>query len=91
MAYDKIKALADNITAIETAMSLQQRNERPTDNEKSVLASYTGFGGIKDVLGLGTAQPQSEDVSELTAKLTSLIGDYSGFLMKNCVRTQSAE
>ena len=79
MAYDKIKALADNITAIETAMSLQQRNERPTDNEKSVLASYTGFGGIKDVLGLGTTQPQSEDVSELTAKLTSIIGDYSGF------------
>ena len=79
MAYDKIKALADNVAAIETAMSLHNRNERPTENEKTVLASYTGFGGIKDVLGLGTAQPQSEDVSELTAKLTSLIGGYPGF------------
>ena len=79
MAYDKIKALADNVAAIETAMSLHNRNERPTENEKTVLASYTGFGGIKDVLGLGTAQPQSEDVSELTGKLTSLINGYSGF------------
>lgn len=79
MAYDKIKALADNVAAIETAMSLHNRNERPTENEKSVLASYTGFGGIKDVLGIGMAQPQSDDVSELTAKLTSLIDGYPGF------------
>lgn len=88
MAYDKIKALADNVAAIETAMSLHNRNERPTENEKSVLASYTGFGGIKDVLGIGMAQPQSDDVSELTAKLTSLIDGYPGFPTRGCERTQ---
>ena len=79
MAYNKLKALLANIEAIETAMSVRSENRRPTAEEKEKLLLYSGFGGIKDVLNLGTDNPVPDEMSEPLHRLQTLITGYPGF------------
>lgn len=50
MTYNKKQALAANITAIKTALSVQAANRRATPEEIQLLNQYTGFGGLKCIL-----------------------------------------
>lgn len=79
MAYNKEKALMANVYAIETAMSLHKNGLRPTDAQKAVLYEYSGFGGIKDILNIGTDKPIPEEIAELLLKLQEIIANYPGF------------
>lgn len=55
MGYNKLTSLSANIKAIETAVAIRTQGRTATQEEKQVLAQYSGFGGIKDVL-LGYGQ-----------------------------------
>lgn len=57
MGYNKLTSLSANIKAIETAVAIHSQGRTATQEEKQVLAQYSGFGGIKDVLDLGTDKP----------------------------------
>jgi hypothetical protein len=50
MAYNKKVHLRANIDAIKTAFTLERENRRATDLEKKILARYSGFGAIKEIL-----------------------------------------
>ena len=50
MGYNKLTSLSANIKAIETAVAIHSQGRTATQEEKQVLAQYSGFGGIKDVL-----------------------------------------
>ena len=76
MSYNKLKSLVANVEAIATAMKIRIDNRQATDEEKEVLSRYSGFGGIKDVLNIGTENTVSDDVAESIRKLQDLIGAY---------------
>ena len=64
MSYSKLKSLVANVEAIATAMKVRIDDRQATDEEKEVLSRYSGFGGIKDVLNIGTEHTVSDDVAE---------------------------
>ena len=76
MSYSKLKSLVANVEAIAKAMKVRIDDRQATDEEKEVLSRYSGFGGIKDVLNIGTEHTVSDDVAEPIRKLQDLIGAY---------------
>ncbi|MFR2223784.1 MAG: N-6 DNA methylase [Bacteroides xylanisolvens] len=76
MSYNKLKSLEANVEAIATAMKIRIDNRQATDEEKEVLSRYSGFGGIKEVLNIGTEHIVSDDVAEPIRKLQDLIDTY---------------
>ena len=76
MSYSKLKSLVANVEAIATAMKVRIDDRQATDEEKEVLSRYSGFGGIKEVLNIGTEHTVSDDVAEPIRKLQDLIGAY---------------
>lgn len=79
MAYNKSNVLSANIKAIETAMRLHISGEKPSQEEKDLISGFSGFGGIKDVLNIGTDKPMSDEMSEQLQNLQRIIAEYPGF------------
>ncbi|WP_443897951.1 N-6 DNA methylase [Paraprevotella clara] len=69
MSYNKLQSLVANVEAVETAVKIHGQGRTATADEKEILARYSGFGGIKDVLNIGTAKPIPD---ELTAPMNRL-------------------
>lgn len=78
MGYNKLTSLSANIKAIETAVAIHSQGRTATQEEKQVLAQYSGFGGIKDVLDLGTDKPLDKGVSELLYRLLDALRTLAG-------------
>ena len=76
MSYNKLKSLVANVEALATAMKIRIDDRQATDEEKEVLSRYSGFGGIKDVLSIGTEHTVSNDVAEHIHRLQDLIEAY---------------
>lgn len=64
MSYNKLKSLVANVDAVETAVKIHVQGRTATEEEKEILSRYSGFGGIKDVLSIGTAKPLPEELTE---------------------------
>ena len=79
MSYNKLKALAANVEAIETAMKIRVQGRQATPEEKEILSRYSGFGGIKEVLNIGTDKPVSGDIKKTLQRLQELIDAYPHF------------
>ena len=69
MSYDKLQSLADNVAAIETAAAIKAQGRTAAEDEKKTLALYSGFGGIKEVLNIGTDIPMPGEMVELMNRL----------------------
>lgn len=69
MNYNKLQSLAANVTAIETAVAIKAQGRKATEDEKRILALYSGFGGIKEVLNIGTEVPIPGDMAEQMNRL----------------------
>lgn len=78
MSYNKLTSLLANIKAIETAAAIRTQGRKATQEEKQILVQYSGFGGIKDVLDLGTDKPLDEGVSELLTRLLDALRTLAG-------------
>ena len=76
MSYNKLKSLVANVEAIETAMKIQVQGRQATAEEKEILSRYSGFGGIKEVLNIGTDKPIGGDMQEPIQRLQELINAY---------------
>ena len=57
MSYNKLKALEGNIEAISTALAIHEERRNATTAERETLSKFTGCGGIKEVLSIGTGTP----------------------------------
>lgn len=57
MSYNKLKALEGNIEAISTALAIHEERRNATTAERETLSKFTGCGGIKEVLSIGTDTP----------------------------------
>ena len=79
MSYNKLKSLVANVEAIETAMKIQVQGRQATAEEKEILSRYSGFGGIKEVLNIGTDKPIGGDMKEPIQRLQELINAYPHF------------
>ncbi len=73
MNYNKLKSLVANVEAIETAMKIHGQGRTATSEEKEVLARYSGFGGIKEVLNIGTDKPVPDELAEPLARLQEVL------------------
>lgn len=79
MSYNKLKSLVANVETIETAMKIQVQGRQATAEEKEILSRYSGFGGIKEVLNIGTDKPIGGDMQEPIQRLQELINAYPHF------------
>ena len=50
MAYNKLEKLQDNLQAITIALSVEREGRQATEEEKTALRKYSGFGGLKFIL-----------------------------------------
>ena len=79
MSYNKLKALVANVEAVKTAMQIHVQGRQATPEEKETLSLYSGFGGIKEVLNIGTDKPVGGDMAEPIRQLQELIDTYPHF------------
>lgn len=79
MSYNKLKALVANVEAIKTAMQIRIQGRQATSEEKETLSRYSGFGGIREVLNIGTDKPIGGDMAEPIRQLQELIDTYPHF------------
>lgn len=72
MAYNKLKALQQNIAAIKTAWTIVDNMDIPNQEEREIMEKYSGFGGIKEVLLLDRfiEVETDEDEYALTLEMT---------------------
>ena len=73
MIYSKLTSLTANIEAIETAAKLFPLSRTASEAEKQILSKFTGFGGIKDVLNIGTSQPVPDNMKESFIRLQDVL------------------
>lgn len=74
-----MKALTANVEAIETAMKIHVQGRQATAQEKEILSLYSGFGGIKEVLNIGTEKPVGGGMEKPIQRLQELIDTYPHF------------
>lgn len=60
MSYNKKTHLRQNIDAIKLAFQLEKEHKTASPEERDILASYSGFGGIKAILN---SVDKPEDIS----------------------------
>lgn len=77
MAYNKLKSLEDNVRAIETALTVLSQKRKATEPEKETLSLYSGFGGIKEVLNLGTENSIPQSMEETANRLLVSLRKFS--------------
>jgi hypothetical protein len=81
MAYNKRVHLRANIDAIKTAFILERENRQATAGEKEILAGYSGFGAIKEIL----------DPLPTNGSANPLINELHAVLRKNSINTISTD
>ena len=79
MSYDKLKSLIANVNAIETAMAVRLEKRKATPTEKETLSLYSGFGGIKEILEIGSERTVSGEMAEQIKRLENLVSTYPNF------------
>lgn len=78
MSYNKLTSLVANVEAIETAVKILSQGRTATENEKEKLSLYSGFGGIKEILNIGTDKPVPQELNEPIARLLNTLSDFVG-------------
>ncbi|NCB08676.1 MAG: hypothetical protein EOM73_10980, partial [Bacteroidia bacterium] len=93
MAYNKKLHLRANIDAIKTAFTLEQKNRLSTVGEKEILARYSGFGAIKEILdplpANGSANPLINELHKVLSENTRDEKEYKRYFegLKNSILT----
>lgn len=93
MAYNKNVHLRANIDAIKTAFTLDQENRQATAREREILAAYSGFGAIKDILDSiptkGAANPLITELHDVLKENTGDEKEYKRLFdgLKNSILT----
>ncbi|MCR2031603.1 N-6 DNA methylase [Alistipes timonensis] len=72
MAYNKKAHLRQNIEALKTAFALEREQRPATAPEREILAAYSGFGAIKEVLEPPKNRP-GDDMDALISELHEII------------------
>ena len=78
MGYDKLTSLMANVEAIETAVNIYVQGRTATTDEKEILSRYSGFGGIKEVLNIGTDNPVTDNMAEPLNRLEKALRTWTG-------------
>ena len=78
MSYDKLTSLMANVEAIETAVNIHVQGRTATTDEKEILSRYSGFGGIKEVLNIGTDNPVTDNMAEPLNRLEKALRTWTG-------------
>ena len=73
MNYNKLQALEANTAAIETAYQVRKEKRTATAAERETLSLYSGFGGTKEVLDLGTDNPMPEKMKQALDRLVCVL------------------
>lgn len=93
MAYNKKLHLRANIDAIRTAFTLERENRQATAGEREILARYSGFGAIKEILDPlptnGSANPLINELHDVLRENTRDEKEYKRCFdgLKNSILT----
>lgn len=77
MNYNKMQSLEANTAAIKTAFQVHSEKRPATAAEREALSLYSGFGGIKEVLDLGTDNPMPDTMRQALGRLSSVLQTIS--------------
>lgn len=77
MNYNKLQSLEANTAAIKTAFQVHSEKRPATAAEREALSLYSGFGGIKEVLDLGTDKPMPDTMRQALDRLSSVLQTIS--------------
>ena len=77
MNYNKLQSLEANTAAIETAFQVHSEKRPAAAAEREALSLYSGFGGIKEVLDLGTDKPMPDTMRQALDRLSSVLQTIS--------------
>ena len=77
MNYNKLQSLEANTAAIETAFQVHSEKRPATAAEREALSLYSGFGGIKEVLDLGTDKHMPDTMRQALDRLSSVLQTIS--------------
>ena len=78
MNYNKLTSLVANVEAIETAVQIHMQGRTATTDEKEILSLYSGFGGIKEMLNIGTDNPVADNMAEPLNRLETALRTLAG-------------
>lgn len=78
MNYNKLTSLVANVEAIETAVNINVQGRTATTDEKEILSRYSGFGGVKEVLNIGTDNPVADNMTEPLNRLEKALRAWTG-------------
>ena len=73
MAFNKKVHLRQNIEALKTAFGLEREQRTATAEEREILAAYSGFGAIKEVLEPVRGKRDANGMADLVAELHEVI------------------
>ena len=76
MAYNQHNSFEENVKAIETALTVLSQKRKATEPEKETMSLYSGFGGIKEVLNIGTEKPIPQSMEETANRLLTVLGSF---------------
>jgi type I restriction-modification system DNA methylase subunit len=83
MSYNKRTHLRQNIDAIKLALRLDKEHREATPEEREILASYSGFGGIKAILNPADKPEDIERWSKSEVELFPLVQELHEVLREN--------
>ncbi|WP_416993579.1 N-6 DNA methylase [Alistipes ihumii] len=73
MAFNKKAHLRRNIEALKTAFGLEREQRPVTAEEREILAAYSGFGAIKEVLEPVSGKRDADGMADLVAELHEVV------------------
>lgn len=91
MSYNKKEVLRGNIEAIRTVLLLENQQRLPTENEKSVLKRYNGFGGLKCVLNPASTLADRSRWSKSELELFPLVQELHQIIREGSSTPQMAK
>jgi N12 class adenine-specific DNA methylase len=83
MSYNKKAHLRQNIDAIKLALRLDKDKRQATQEERDILAKYSGFGGIKAILNPADKPEDIERWSKSETELFPLVKELHEVLREN--------
>ncbi|OJX87363.1 MAG: DNA methylase [Paludibacter sp. 47-17] len=83
MAYNKKNHLRQNIDAIKIALTLDKEHREATHQERQILATYSGFGGIKAILNPAAKPEDIQYWTKSDAELFPLVQELHEVLRDN--------
>lgn len=83
MSFNRKEHLRQNIDSVKLAFELEKQDRKATNEERELLSSYSGFGGIKAILNPANTQADIQHWAKYEQELFPLVQELHKMLRDN--------